>query len=136
MRSDTTENRVDVREISTWRVRLPAAALAVIMAILVSMNCFAAEMTSAEKACCVAMSHDCGRLAQQHECCRSEAPRVDQSSAVSRISIAAPVATVIGQIATDLVPHSLLRVHRDASSASPVRPPGLPTYLLVSSLRL
>jgi hypothetical protein len=123
--------RFDIR-----RLRLIAAVLAAVMTVAVSVNCFAPSRSQAEKDCCAKMSNDCGRLAQAHECCRSEAPRVDQGSAVTRISLAPPAVTVIAVLVPDLVVSSPANAHRERLSAFSVKPPGLPTYLLVSSLRI
>jgi hypothetical protein len=118
------------------RLRLVAAVLAGVMTVAVSVNCFAPRRSQAEKDCCAKMSNDCGRLAQAHECCRSEAPRVDQRSAVTRISLAPPDVTVIAVLVPALVVSLPTDAHRERFSAFSVRPPGLPTYLLVSSLRI
>jgi hypothetical protein len=106
------------------------------MTVVVSVNCFAPSRSPAEKDCCAKMSNDCGRLAQAHECCRSEAPRVDQGSAVVRISLAPPAVTVIAVLVPDLVVSSPANAHGERFSALSVKPPGLPTYLLASSLRI
>lgn len=118
------------------RLRLVAAVLAAVMTVAVSVNCYAPSRSQAEKDCCAKMSNDCGRLAQAHECCRSEAPRVDQGSAVTRMSLAPPAVTVIAVLAPDLAVSLPANTHRERFSAFSVRPPGLPTYLLVSSLRI
>ena len=125
-----------MREFRIGRRRLVAAVLAAVMTVAVSVNCFAPSRSQAEKDCCAKMSNDCGRLAQAHECCRSEAPRVDQRSAVTRMSVAPPAVTVIAVLAPDLAVSLPANTHRERFSAFSVKPPGLPTYLLVSSLRI
>jgi len=124
-----------MRVFSLRRLRLVAAVLAGVMTVAVSVNCFTPSRSQAEKDCCAKMSNDCGRLGQAHECCRSEAPRVDQGSAVPRISLAPPVVTAIAVFAPGFVISPPVADH-PAFSACSVKPPGLPTYLLGSSLRI
>jgi hypothetical protein len=105
------------------------------MLILPSVNCFAADMTPTEMACC-AMSHDCGGTPQKLDCCRAEPARVDQSAGVARVSIAAPIVTAILLLTLESGTPSVLKAHGSTSSVRSVKPPGLPTYLAVSSLRI
>jgi hypothetical protein len=128
--------RAAMRDFRLGRLRLVAAVLAAVMTVAVSATCFTPQMSQAEKDCCAKMSNDCGRLGQAHECCRSEAPRVDQGSAVTRISLAPPAVTVIAALVRDLVVSLPTNADRERFSALSVKPPGLPTYLLVSSLRI
>ena len=125
-----------MRRFRAKSMRIVSATIAAAMTMLLSVNCVAAEMTPAEMACCAAMPHNCGGMAQEHECCLTEAPRVDQASSVPRVAIAPPVLTVIATIPVDLVVPSVLNPHGSASHVTSAKPPGLPTYLALSSLRI
>lgn len=117
--------------------RLITWALMVAFVVALSANCVtAADMTPAQKACCAAMGHDCGRVAKDHSCCKTESQQVEQFSAAKRVTVPLPVA-VVGPLAVlpDTLTSPLIVLHErfEGSSASP---PGVPRYLLVSSLRI
>ena len=114
-----------------------AAGLLVAISVALSAQCVTtAEMSLAEQACCALMGHDCGPMAGEHECCKSEAPRIDQRSAEPRATLPVPHAPAID---LDLPPATS---HLDSGASVPVftglvvKPPGVPTYLLISTLRL
>lgn len=106
----------------------------VAFAVMLSSNCLTgAEMTEAQMACCVTMGSECGHHAQDMTCCSIESQRVEQSPAVKSITIPQPVA-VANELATFAeVPQWLVHRGHHFDGFTP-KPPGVPTYLLVSTL--
>jgi len=113
-----------------------AWALMTAFAVALSANCVTgAEMTEAQKACCATMGSECGHRAQEeNSCCPTESQPVDQFTAAKGMTMPPPDAVA-----------GLLVVVLDAPRHSPVdrghhfdgftsKPPGVPRYLLVSTL--
>lgn len=118
------------------RTRLAASVLTVAMTLVLVATCLAAvEMTPEQKACCAAMAHDCGEMAFEKSCCIGEGPNDDGLVAVKATFAAFPPAIVVAVLdmpATLFAPASRFA----ATDRAPVKPPGIPTYLFVSSFRL
>lgn len=67
-------------------------ALTVAFAVALSADCVASEeMTEAQKACCAAMGHDCGRMPQAQDCCSHQTPQIQKFSATKPITLVPPV---------------------------------------------
>ena len=50
--------------------RLVGWGMILVLGVLPSLICVSGpEMTQAQKACCVAMGHDCGPMAREQDCC-------------------------------------------------------------------
>ena len=117
------------------RTRRPIVwALTLAFGVVLSADCATgSELTEAQKACCAAMGHDCGQMAQEHDCCSVESQKVEQFTA-KQISLAPPL-TAVGLFALipDLAQLSSV-CHRTHLFRVPLRLPRVPTYLLVSSL--
>jgi hypothetical protein len=118
-------------------VRPIASALMVAFAVVSSAECMlGAHMTPEQKACCVAMQHDCGAMAIQSSCCVGK-DGDDQAFVASKPSEGfVPVAALLAVLSTappPLIPSARLWRRVESFSASP---PGIPTYLFVSSFRI
>ena len=116
--------------------RLAAVAVIATLALMASAQCFAATRTQAERDCCAAMAGHCHGGAQGHECCRPEAPRVAQEATTARVTLPLIAPESVAVIAVVLPCDHLAAEPVGARAHSPVKPPGRPTYLLVSSLRI
>ena len=117
--------------------RALAGVLTLVLGIVTSVSCVAAQdMTPEQKACCAAMDHDCGAAAIDAGCCSGEAAKADSVSAASiQMPISAPVAILVAVLDVGAPLTSLYRSGGPGTGA-PVRPPGIPTYLLVSAFRI
>lgn len=110
--------------------------LMVAFAVVLSANCLAgAEMTEAQKACCAAMGSECGHRAQDKSCCSTESPRIDQLTAAKSIAIPLPDAVTGGHLAVfvEIPQQSLVDRGHHFDGFTP-KPPGVPRYLLASTL--
>jgi hypothetical protein len=111
-------------------------SLALILALAVSVcaECTtAAEMTESQMACCVAMGSECGHHAQDMSCCSTESTHLDQASPAERMPTPRPD-WIVGPLVTDQVaPHALGERGYHYDGFTP-KPPGIPRYLLVSTL--
>ncbi len=107
------------------------------LAAMVSAECVMAEdLTPAQMACCATMNHDCGAMAQKQDCCSTAAPRVDQGSASPRMSLAAPHAGVVRLVMHLPALPSPLSPQKRPFKGFEAKPPGVPTYLLISTFRI
>lgn len=106
-------------------------ALAVVLTATTGATCLAAvSQTAAQRACCAAMAHECGDMALESACCATPAGSDYALIGIPPVPVALPTATL--DDTSGLVPPP----RRAAYDASPVRPPGIPTYLFVSSFRI
>lgn len=119
------------------RVRRPVTwALIVAFAVVFSANCIpAAEMTEAQKMCCAMMGSECGAHALDKSCCSgAERQRDDQLTAVKRITTPLPdaVTASTSHLIQSVQPSLTGRGHHFVGFTP--KPPGVPTYLLASTL--
>ena len=117
-------------------VRPAGWVLAVILFATASVDaCAAASQTQTEAACCAAMAHACGAMAITTPCCTG-------SGHTERGLIAAGIAkTLVAPSLSFVLTHALAGLDTPAQGLAAfrrvqIRPPGVPTYLLVSSLRI
>lgn len=95
----------------------------------------AASQTQTEAACCAAMAHACGAMAITTPCCTG-------SGHTERGLIAAGIAkTLVAPSLSFVLTHALAGLDTPARGLAALRrvqlrPPGVPTYLLVSSFRI
>ena len=99
--------------------------MVVIWAVAPQLACFVPEQTPAqsEMGCCKGMAGDCNPTMSQ-ECCQTLA-RVEVGIVAKVIRHFEPLAQ-IANVATDVVPVSLLVSHRQISNLSDDAPPGKP----------
>ena len=109
----------------------------VAMAFVVFATCVsAATMTPKQRACCEAMHHDCGEAAVQMSCCGGKADQ-DQSLVAAKATAApGPSTVLVAMLTTVYESPSSLESRSSVSDTSSPSPPGVPTYLFVSSFRL
>lgn len=103
--------------------------------VMLSANCLTgSEMTEAQMACCVTMGSECGHHAQDKTCCSVESQRVDQSTAGKSVKVPQPD-NVGGHLPVFVeVPQlSLIDRGHHFDGFTP-KPPGVPRYLLISTL--
>ena len=114
-----------------------AGGVMLAVAVVLSGNCVTAkDVTPQQKACCAAMGHDCGALAIEQACCEGEAKKVDALTPLSAPDFAtAPVPVLVALLDALTTPAMPTGFFNSASRAQ-VRPPGIPTYLLVSTFRI
>lgn len=118
------------------RTRLTASAVTAVFGAMLFVTCVsAAQMTPAQKACCAAMQHDCGAMSVEASCCKGETDADHSLGAVKPTFATFAFATVTAIIDVPPTPDtSTSRFARAEPSA--LRPPGIPTYLFVSSFRI
>lgn len=112
--------------------------LFVAMGVTFSVSCATAPITAnAALACCTAMGHDCAKSDDDHDCCSSEAPQVDQFLASAKVGVAA--AASAAETITALIfpppasPHRHFGLVSYAFWGHPA-PTRVPKYLLISTL--
>ena len=111
-----------------WTV---AAALVVVLTASCAMG---EPMTDAEMACCAAMGHDCGAMADM-DCCSHGQGRTPQFVAATAAPVPPPTAALIAVVAVPGTPQAGLRfVSRPLFTGTSLRPARIPTYLLISTL--
>lgn len=120
------------------RTRPIGWTVAVAFAVALSARCApGAEMTDAQKACCAAMGHDCGRMAQKEDCCSHQSQTVQQFFATVKgagLALVAPSPVLL----PFAVSAATLRVSSGGdfgqlTQTSP-KPARVPQYLLTSAL--
>lgn len=113
----------------TWTV---TAALSVVL----SATCITASMTPEQKACCATMHHNCGTAGIERNCCAGEAGKL-KSLGAATLSIlkGAPVAVLVAVLEPPLITERASHLLNTISDLT-IRPPGAPTYLLVSTFRI
>jgi hypothetical protein len=107
------------------------------MAVVLATSCLSADgQTAEERLCCAAMGHDCGALALERQCCSGEAMKLSAiAPATATFAPTAPAAVLIALLdepAPIVRSFSVLAFNRGGL----VKPPGDPTYLLNSTLRI
>ena len=114
--------------------RFVAGLLGLAMGLVSSATCFAAIVKMDETqhhACCAGMNKDCdASMAPQGECCAV------QNADVARIAGARPFTPSLVLINVLVVQAPLISLSRASFDPGVSRPPGLPTYLLVSTFRV
>ena len=118
------------------RNRPIAWAVMIALAAAVFADCVPAEASStAEHACCIAMKHDCGPKGEPQQCCSTESPRAGDFTITKQVPLEPPGATGSLSIAADLLldfEHS----RRGSQHLVPVKPPGVPRYVLTAAFRI
>ena len=116
--------------------RALSAMQMMVIAVVVSASCLAGGQTPEQRACCAAMGHDCGGAAMEAVCCTGEAAKRDAVSPSSVETLAKVHPQILVAILDMPEPHGAVGVQRARGTAEFASPPGLPTYLLVSTLRI
>ena len=119
------------------RSRPAAWALIVALTLAFVVNCVPeADATPAQTACCVAMAHDCGAASIEQSCCASEVASLESLAAKTPVAVSAPPAAAF--VCVFAPPSPLFSRASLVTSVRlvPVKPPKIPTYLLVSTFRI
>lgn len=104
-----------------------------VLAFVSSAECFAAMQTTVEQhACCAAMKGQC-EMAVSASCCPTESQRFVAPKATTSLIPVAVLVAVLGVPPVAPARPSHVVAPADASSSGP---PGVPTYLFVSSFRI
>jgi hypothetical protein len=103
------------------------------LALVSSAECLRGSMSAADMACCAAMKGDCHKKITS--CCTGEARSLDSVAATKPVLNLAPmqVLTAVLQMPVTAVAEQRHFKVPDPSSAGP---PGVSTYLFVSSFRV
>jgi len=125
-----------MRRVQGRSLRLVPMTLIAALVLASSVACYAGEMMQTEMACCAAMAHDCGGMAPAHECCTTDAPRTEQGSTVAKIAIDPPSVALIAVLTVPPAMETVSTSTFAVASLASIKPPGIPTYLAVSSLRI
>ena len=111
--------------------------LSAALAVILSASCATAEeMTAAQKACCAAMGHRCGSMADEHDCCTTEMREVSGRAPAQAFSLQAPVRllTIIAVLPRfDCAP--TVGAHKQVAQFDPT-PPGIAARVLLTPLRI
>ena len=110
--------------------------MALALAAAFFADCMPVEASPAtEMACCEAMNHECGPEGEPHECCSTESPRIGAVTTVKQASLQPPIATASVAVLVDL--RLVLEDSPDARHhLVPVKPPGVPRYILSATFRI
>ena len=124
-----------MRKWMSRRARPIGWTLAVALSVVLSANCTTdASMTEAEMACCAAMGHDCGPMADSEDCCSHESGRVAQFFAtVKTVPLTVPVAVLMPFTLVPDPASVALRSEFVHTTNVSLRPSRVPKYLLDST---
>jgi hypothetical protein len=118
------------------RSRVPAVAVAFALSTMLFATCPAAtELPGKAKACCAAMQDDCSGASMEPICCAissTTSPALVPARPADTRGLSGVIAVTLPHTAEPVFSPSHV-VH--ASHVSP-SPPGVPTYLFVSSFRI
>ena len=116
-------------------IRRVARVLLFAVAIAPSVECFAsAQMTPAQHVCCAAMKGECD-MAVSASCCPTDTTESLGVVSTKQIVDFNPVSMLVAVLSVPLVAASVDHVV-PAPEGSSSGPPGVPTYLFVSSFRI
>ena len=125
-----------MRRLRKLMIRPVAGALMLAVAVVSSGECLrAAQMTPDQHACCVAMKGEC-EMAITASCCGTEASESLGVIATKATVDLVPVSVLVAVLSLPAVAESLDSHIAAAPEASSSGPPGVPTYLFVSSFRI
>jgi len=127
-----------MRRFLRQHTRCVGAALLAIFVVVLSVTCLAQkEMTEAQMACCAAMVAGCGgAMGQDHSCCPTESPRLDQQLPASGPHLVVPapelIAFLISGQDADAISPGVFSNEPEASPPIAARP----AYLTLSVFRV
>ena len=105
--------------------------------LVLSVTCLAQQqMTEAQMACCASIAADCGAsMGQEHTCCPTESPRLDQQPAAAGPRLVAPAPELIAFLMFGLDAAISPGVFSNEPEVSPPLA-ARPAYLTLSVLRV
>jgi hypothetical protein len=117
------------------RLRPIASTLMLAFAVLSSAECLTAGLKPEQKACCAAMQHHCGEMAIESSCCSGEVEGLQGFTATKPSVDVIPVVALVAMLTTPSPPIAIAQ-RATVTELSSTGPPGVPTYLFVSSFRI
>lgn len=125
-----------MRALLSRRLRGVASVVVFAFAVASSAECaWRAYMTPEQMPCCAGVHGDCD-MAISTPCCGGETPATDGVLATKPLVAFVPVAALLAVLATPTIPAPIAGGTFAAPDHSAASPPGVPTYLFVSSFRL
>ena len=127
-----------MRRFVRQHTRCVGSALLAIFVVVLSVTCLAQkEMTEAQMACCASMVAGCGgAMGQDHTCCPTESPRLDQQLAAAGPRLVAPapelIAVIISGLDADAMAPGVFANEPETSPPIAARP----AYLTLSVFRV
>jgi hypothetical protein len=127
-----------MRRFLRQHTRCVGSVLLAIFVVALSVTCLAQEeMTEAQMACCTAMVAGCGgSMGQDHTCCQTESPRLDQQLPASGPHLVAPAPELIAFLTSgldaDAISPGVFSNEPEASPPIATRP----AYLTLSVFRV
>ena len=117
------------------RRRIPAVAVAAALCTMLFATCLTATALPAKaKACCTAMQHDCSGASMESSCCAVSSTMthavMPAKPADQQVPFGVPTAILLTEGRASIRPRTPGSVSVSAS------PPGVPTYLFISSFRI
>jgi hypothetical protein len=110
--------------------------MTIAVAVAFFAACAPAEASSAaDHACCAAMKHSCGPDGEPQQCCSTERPQIS-SVTIAKHVLVQPLATAVSlPVVADF------RLDLESSGDAlyylvPIRPPGVPRYVLTATFRI
>lgn len=117
-------------------VRSLAGLLILALAVVSLVQCaFGNTKTAKPMLCCAAMHHDCGEMAVL-SCCTGHVQQVQGVVATKSTVACVPVAALLAVLVTPPPGGSSLPRASFTVESRSAGPPGVPTYLFVSSFRI
>jgi hypothetical protein len=117
------------------RLRPIASTLILVFAVVSSAECLTAGLSAEQKACCAAMQHDCGKMRVESSCCTGDVENLQGLTATKPSVGLLPVVALVAILTTPLTPIAVAP-RASVPDLSSIGPPGVPTYLFVSSFRI
>ena len=116
-------------------IPLVAGVLVLAVATVSFAECFATAQTPEQHACCAAMKGDC-EMAVSAACCAPEATDAQGLTATTQTITVAAVAVLVAILPASAVASPASSHVIPAPDGSASGPPGVPTYLFLSSFRI
>lgn len=116
-------------------VRRLAGVLLLAFAFVSSAECVLGSMSAEEMACCAAMKGDCD-MSITSSCCTGEVQNVHSLAATKPVVEFATTPVLVAILPSPLIVAAEPRRFDDVRETSSASPPGVSTYLFVSSFRI
>ena len=116
-------------------LRTAASLLLLLLALEPVVECGVEAMTPEQHACCAAMKGECKKSIAPH-CCGGAVESSPSVAAMKGSEGVVPAAVLVAILTPPPIAPPTTRHLLDAPGASSSGPPGVPTYLFVSSFRI
>ena len=112
-----------------------ASAVTAVFGAMLVVTCVSAAQTPEQRACCAAMQHDCGAMSIEASCCTGETD-ADYSLGAVKLTVGTFAFAIVTAIIDVPATSATSTGHFARTEPSALKPPGIPTYLFVSSFRI